>query len=235
MSYKQKKTLGIILCRNNSSRLKNKLKLKIGKKTCFEFFFERLIKCKKIDEYIIATTKSKNDNYFFKFAKKNNIKIFRGSENNVLSRMVGAYRSLGKDYEIIVRCNSDNTLIMPHLIDLDIKNFLKSESDFFSPFNKNKIPFGYSLTLFKSKKLIEISKKKLDKKYKEHIDNYFLENPKKFKIYENYLKKFFCPNLFLTLDTKFDYKRIKFYEEKIRNIPLKNQAIKIINIFKKQI
>ena len=44
--------------------------------------------------------------------------------------MVGAYKSLGKDYEIIVRCNSDNTLIMPNVIDLDIKNFLKSKSDF---------------------------------------------------------------------------------------------------------
>ena len=59
MSNKQKKTLGIILCRNNSSRLKNKLKLKIGKKKSFELFFERLIKCKKIDEYIIATTNNK--------------------------------------------------------------------------------------------------------------------------------------------------------------------------------
>lgn len=149
--------------------------------------------------------------------------------------MVGAYKSLGKDYEIIVRCNSDNTLIMPNVIDLDIKNFLKSKSDFFSPFNKNKIPFGYSLTIFKSKKLIEISKKKLKKKYTEHIDNYFIENPTKFKISENYVKKFFCPNLFLTLDTKFDFERIKFYEEKIRNTPIKHQAKKIINIFKKQI
>ena len=82
---------------------------------------------------------------------------------------------------------------------------------------------------------MKYQKKKLNKKYKEHIDNYFIENPNKFKIYENYIKKFFCPNLFLTLDTKFDYKRIKFYEKKIRNTPLKNQAIKLINIYKKQI
>ena len=38
MSNKQKKTLGIILCRNNSSRLKNKLKLKIGKKKVSNYF-----------------------------------------------------------------------------------------------------------------------------------------------------------------------------------------------------
>ena len=38
--------------------------------------------------------------------------------------------------------------------------------------------------------------------------------------------------MFLTLDTKFDFERIKFYEEKIRNTPIKHQAKKIINIFK---
>ena len=41
MSNKQKKTLGIILCRNNSSRLKNKLKLKIGKKK-FRIIFRKI-------------------------------------------------------------------------------------------------------------------------------------------------------------------------------------------------
>ena len=41
MSNKQKKTLGIILCRNNSSRLKNKLKLKIGKKKKVSNYFSK--------------------------------------------------------------------------------------------------------------------------------------------------------------------------------------------------
>jgi spore coat polysaccharide biosynthesis protein SpsF len=229
----KKKVLAIILCRNNSSRLKNKLKLKIGKKTCFEFFFNRLKKCKNIDEYIIATTKNKNDNYFVNFAKKNKINIFRGSEKNVLKRMIGAYKSLNKRFDIIVRCNSDNILIMPNIIDLDINEFLKSKSDFFSPFHKNRIPFGYSLSLFKLKKLIEISKKKLKKKYTEHVDNYFLDNEDKIQILKKFKKKYYCPNLFLTLDTKFDYKRIKFYANKIKKVPMKNQARKLIKIFNK--
>jgi len=230
----KKKVLAIILCRNNSSRLRNKLKLKIDKKTCFEYFFERLKKCKNIDDYIIATSNNKNDDYFVNFAKKNKVKFFRGSEKNVLIRMVGAYKSLAKNFDIIVRGNSDNTLIMPNIIDLDIIDFAKSKSDFFSPFNNNKIPFGYSLTLFKSNRLVELSKRKLNKKYSEHIDNYFLDNDKKFKILKNGIKKkYHCPNLFLTLDTKFDYERIKFYSKKLKKIPLKNQALRLIKIFNK--
>ena len=233
MTSPQKKVVGIILCRSNSSRLKNKLKLRIERKTFFEFYFDRLFKCKRIDDYIIATTKNKKDNFFEKFARKRNIKIFRGSENNVLKRMVDAYKNLDKKYEVIVRCNSDNILIMPSILDLDINNFLKSNCDFFSPFNKNQIPFGYSSTLFKSKKLIELSKKKLQKKYKEHVDNYFIENENKFKIFKKHEKKYFCPNLFLTLDTRFDLNRIKYFASKIKNIEINKQPKKVIDIFNK--
>ncbi len=229
----KKKVLAIVLCRNNSTRLKQKLKLKIQNLSCFEFFFDRLTNCKNIDDIIIATTNNKNDEYFVRFAKKNKIKIFRGSESNVLKRMVDAYKSINQNFDIIVRGNSDNTLIMPNIIDEDVNDFLKTKSDFYSPFAENKIPFGYSLTLFKPTKLVQISKKKLSKKYKEHIDNYFLDNKKKFKILKKKQEKYYCPNLFLTLDTNFDYKRIKFYANKLKRISLNNQATELIKIYKK--
>ena len=113
MNFSKKKVVGIILCRSNSKRLKNKLKLRIEKKNFFEFYLDRLFKCKHIDDYIIATTNNKKDDFFEKFAKKRNIKIFRGSENNVLKRMVDAYKNLNKKYEVIVRCNADNILLCP--------------------------------------------------------------------------------------------------------------------------
>lgn len=229
--FKKKKILAIILCRSNSSRLSNKLKLKINKKTSFDFFFQRLKKCKEIDDFIIATTKNKKDNYFVNFALKNSIKFFRGSEKNVLKRMVDAKKIFNKNFDVIVRANSDNSLIMPTIIDSDIKHFLKSKKDFYSPFYKNQIPFGYSLSLFKPSVLTKISKMKLNKKYTEHVDNYFLENKSEFKILNKKNYKHFCPNLFLTLDTEFDYKRIKFYAKKIKNIPIKDQPLKVIKIF----
>ena len=228
----KKSVLGVILCRSNSSRLKDKLKLRIEKKDTFTIFVDRLKKCKQINKLVISTTKNKEDDYFKMFAIKNNMPYYRGSEKNVWHRFSSSIKSLNQKFDIAVRCNSDNPLIMPTIIDEDIINFKKKNYDFFSPFYKNQIPFGYALTIFKSKNILEISKKNLSKKYREHIDNYFIENLERFKVLDKYNPKYFCPNLFLTLDTKFDYNRIKFYYKKIKNIGFKKQPEKLISIFK---
>ena len=58
----KKNVLGVILCRSNSSRLKDKLKLRIEKKDTFTIFVDRLKKCKQIirNESIIHKKHKKN-------------------------------------------------------------------------------------------------------------------------------------------------------------------------------
>ena len=227
----KKKVLGVILCRSNSSRLKNKLKIKLYNTNIFTYFFKRLSYCKNIDEIIISTTKNKNDDYFQTFAEKNNLHIYRGSQNNVFERVKNSIKYLDNKFDIVIRCNADNPLIMPTIIDEDLNLFSKCDYDFFTPFYNNQIPFGFSFSIFKTKTLLNISETKLTNKQKEHIDNYFIDNSKKYKILKRYNRKYFCPNLFLTLDTKFDLKRIKYFVNKIKNIQLKKQPEKIIKIF----
>jgi spore coat polysaccharide biosynthesis protein SpsF (cytidylyltransferase family) len=229
----KKKILGIILCRSNSTRLKNKLKLKINDQSIFKFFFNRISQSKKIDDFIISTTHDKRDDYFVNFAIKNNLHFFRGSANNVLSRVKKSIEYLDKKHDIIIRCNADNPLVMPTVVDEDLIRFGQSSCDFFSPFYKNSTPFGYSFSIFKSETLLKLSKLKLKEKYTEHIDNYFIENQNKFKILTRYNKQYFCPNLFLTLDTKFDLDRIRYFALKIKDIPIIKQPKMAINIFKK--
>ena len=229
----KKKVLGVILCRSNSKRLKNKLKLKFGKKNIFEYFYNRLSLCKNIDEFIISTTKDKKDNYFQNFAERNYLHIYRGSQNNIFARIKNSIEHMDENFDIMIRCNADNPLIMPDIIDEDINFFKASNCDFFSPFHKNKIPFGYSFYIFKTKTFLKVSKMKLTKKYSEHVDNYFIENKTKFKVLSRYNKKFFCPNLFLTLDTKFDLTRIEYFAKKIEKIPIRNQPLKLISVYRK--
>ena len=45
--------------------------------------------CKMIDEIILATSK-KTDDRIVNFASRNGLKYFRGSEKNVLSRLVNS-------------------------------------------------------------------------------------------------------------------------------------------------
>ena len=78
------KYLLIIQARINSKRLPGKVLMKLGKYTIIEFLYKRLIKSKKIDKVIVATTTNKTDDILCDYLDNINIHYFRGSENNVL-------------------------------------------------------------------------------------------------------------------------------------------------------
>ena len=76
----------IIQARFNSTRLPGKVLKKIGKYTILEILIKRLRKIKTKYEIIVATSKDKSDNKISDFLKKKKIKVFRGSNKNVLDR-----------------------------------------------------------------------------------------------------------------------------------------------------
>ena len=69
-----------------STRLPGKILQKIGNRTMIEHVINQTRHSSLIDDLVIATTISKEDDIIEKFCKKNKIKLFRGSENDVLDR-----------------------------------------------------------------------------------------------------------------------------------------------------
>ena len=80
------KVVCIIQARMGSTRLPGKVMLDLCGKTVLERVVERVRKVKNIDEIVIATTTKKDDDIIVNKALKCNVKIFRGSEDYVLSR-----------------------------------------------------------------------------------------------------------------------------------------------------
>ena len=83
---KQSKLDIIIQARIGSTRLRGKVLKHYKNLTPLKILIERLKYCKNINEIIICTTKLKEDKEIIKFCKKENIKYFKGSKNDVLSR-----------------------------------------------------------------------------------------------------------------------------------------------------
>ena len=180
--YKTKKVTAIVLARLLSTRLKKKMLRKIDGQRVIDLFINRLKKCKKVNEIILATSSAYHDKIFKKIAKSHRIKFFSGSENDVLDRLNRATSHLDSE-DIIVRANADNPIFMPTIVDADIENFKKLNYEVFSPFFKNKLPFGYSFTIFKKScisKINVLAKKKL---YREHVENYCFDIEKKLEFY----------------------------------------------------
>ena len=80
-----------IVARNGSVRLPKKHLLKYKNVKMIEILISRVLKTKKINRFILITTK-KRRTIFLKITKKMGISIFRGDELNVKKRLYDAAR-----------------------------------------------------------------------------------------------------------------------------------------------
>jgi len=104
-------TICIVQCRVTSTRLPNKVLMKLGKdgKTIAEYVFERLSMAKCIDRTIFAIPDSKENDILNDFLIQKGIPVFRGSEDDVLARFHYCLEQYPSD--IVVRATCDNPLV----------------------------------------------------------------------------------------------------------------------------
>ena len=154
--------ISTIEARMNSSRLPGKVLLKAGGIPLLLHLTNRLKKVKIIDDLIIATTKKIEDDVIVDFARSNNIKFFRGSENDVMSRVIGAAESLNAD--VVVEVTGDCPIIDTSIVEQIIKTYLNNNVDYVSNVHKRSYPDGMDVQVYSLKTLKKSSsmtKKKL--------------------------------------------------------------------------
>ena len=139
-----KKITAIIQARLTSSRLKNKILNKIENQELIFFLISRVLKVKNIDDLIVVIPKNKKNNYLNKVLLKNNIKVFRGSENNVLKR----YYECSKINNIkhIARITSDCPLLDIKLVNRMAIKYKNANVDYLSNTINRSFPDGLMLS-----------------------------------------------------------------------------------------
>lgn len=171
----KKNILCIVQARKNSIRFPSKVLKKIKNKSILEIIFLRLKKSKKINQIVLATSNKKDNKELEIIAKKLNIKVFYGSENNVLDR----FYKCSKKYKanIIVRITGDCPLVESNLIDDMLKEFVKNHDlDFMSNTIKRTFPDGLDVEIFTYQALLKLKKKAKSSFDKEHVTSYFYKN-----------------------------------------------------------
>lgn len=119
------KIVATIEARMTSSRLPGKVLMKVKKKTFLEYLIERLKKVKELNEIILCTTKNKTDDVLIEKSKELNISFFRGSEHNVLDRVVSAVKKFKAD--VVVQITADCPVIDYKIIRKAILIFKKKK------------------------------------------------------------------------------------------------------------
>lgn len=210
------KIVATIEARMSSERLPGKSLMKILGKPMLELLIERVEESKKLDEIILATPDSTENDPIEILAKKNSVKCYRGSENDVLDRVLKAAKSIKAD--VIVELWGDSPLIDSKIIDGMIEYYLKNKYDCVGttlPNFPKTYPIGLSALVFSTKILEEVEKITNDPIDRENVSNYIYEHPEIYKI-----SPFPCPTelnaplLRLTVDEINDFKLIsKIFQE----------------------
>ena len=117
-----KRIIASIEARMGSTRLPGKVLLPVGGIPVLAYMLSRVEMCTQITDIIVATTDNSHDDPIEDMCSRMNIKVFRGSEENVLDRVYKATKSMNAD--IIVELTGDCPLIDPNLIDQTVSTFL---------------------------------------------------------------------------------------------------------------
>jgi len=201
------KIAAIIQARISSTRLPGKVLKELPFNsgiTCLEQVIRRLKKSKKIDDIVIATTEDKEDNEIVDIAKKEDVKYFRGSKENVLSRYYFAAKK--NNIDVVVRITSDCPCIDVDITDLTIDAHINKVADYTSNSLTRTYPHGLDVEVFNFNALEEAYKNATKYYEKEHVTPYIYKNPQKFKI--NIVKapkELYASDIRITLDTEEDY------------------------------
>ncbi|MFX0560701.1 NTP transferase domain-containing protein [Tepidibacillus infernus] len=227
------KVVAIIQARMGSTRLPGKVMKKIVGKTVLEHVIERVKRSKEINEIVIATTTKEDDDVIVKEAERLNVKYFRGSEDDVLSRYYYAAKEHHAD--IVVRITSDCPLIDPNITDGIIGYYNKHNYDIVtnagSNLNQRTYPRGLDTEVFSIEQLEEAFKNAKEEYQREHVTPYLYEKSNKIYYYKNNDD---YSNYRWTLDTPEDFKLITEIYEHLYKGESNFFLEEIINLFKEK-
>lgn len=177
----------IIQARMGSTRLPEKVMKYIQGKTVLAHVIDRVKQSKLIDEIIIATTTKKCDSQIEIEANKCGVKVFRGSEDDVLSRYYFASKKHGLD--VIIRITSDCPLIDPIVLDKILFFFLNNEYDIVSnagsESSSRTYPRGLDVEVFSYDSLATAFAYAVKNYQREHVTPYIYENANQVHYYKN--------------------------------------------------
>ena len=203
----------IIQARMGSSRLPGKMLLPILGDPLIIFLLKKLNIHFDKKNIIIATSKNIENDILEKVCKKNGYQVFRGDENDVLSRFVLINNSIKS--KNIIRLTGDNPMIDINLIKEVLKFHKSNDFDFTSTrevIDKKIVryaPKGKSVDVFKSNLLKNLNINSLSDFDKEHVIPFFYSNHFKYGIYKSNQENNISSIENYSIDTSEDYLRIK--------------------------
>lgn len=209
-----KRVVATIEGRMTSTRLPGKILMPLAGKPVMAHMIERHRRSKYTDEVVVATTTNATDDPVVALCEEMGCAYFRGSEADVLGRIVEAGKEHGAD--ILVQGMADSPLVDWRIIDRLAEMLEEGKFDITSnEFEKEKYPDGFDMRIYRFDVLKKLEEEHKEEAYREHAGYQIRNDPAHYKrglllAHDDML----WPTLRLTLDTSEDYALIRaVYDE----------------------
>ncbi|MBM3560646.1 MAG: spore coat biosynthesis protein F [Alphaproteobacteria bacterium] len=166
--------------RMGASRLPGKVLADIGGVPALGRLVRRLRRARQVADIVLATTTSAADDAIVDWARSESLAVHRGSEADVLGRVVGAHRAM--DSDVIVELCGDTPLLDPTVIDLAVERFRDGDCDVVSTTWRPSYPQGIDAQVFRRDALEEVAATVDDPAVREHVSLFFYEHPERYRI-----------------------------------------------------
>ncbi len=228
------RTAAIIQARMGSTRLPCKALLHLRGLPIIDWVVRRTARSELLDEVVVALPDTRRDDVLARHLAKAGVRVFRGPEQDVLARMVGAARTCKAD--AVVRICADNPLIWGGEIDTLIRFFRSADCDYaYNHIPKNNLyPDGLGAEIVSAALLEQVEAEALLPAHREHCLSYVTDAPQRFRIatFDPPNPALHRPDLKLDVDSPEDFIRLALTditpdmppEELVRLFPVRNRG-----------
>jgi spore coat polysaccharide biosynthesis protein SpsF len=207
-----------IEARMTSSRLPGKVLMEAGGEPLLGILIRRLKAVAEIDAIVVATTVNATDDPIRQVALDYGASVFRGSEEDVLARVVGALKEA--EAATAVEITADCPLLDPRLVSDMIQRYRLVKGRHRYVANTSGpvpgAPAGQDIQIFSAEVLYEAAAETTDPADREHVSRYLYhaENADRFRpLFVQQLPEKVARRVWATLDYQEDYRLIKAAHE----------------------
>jgi len=173
---------GVLLqARNGATRLPGKMTMSFHQgRSILEIVILRALEAFDGTHVVLATTTSSEDEVLVRLAESYGIRVFRGSEHDVLQRFIDCANR--ESFSHLIRICADNPFIRPEYLQALTQEYLSAPSDYISyafpdgrPIIRSHI--GLFAELVATDALQRVAAATNDVFYHEHVTNFIYGNP----------------------------------------------------------
>ena len=209
----------IIQARMSSTRLPGKSMMPLLDKPLVYRMVERLKKCKKLDEIVIATSDQPEDEVLVALAKELQVSYFKGNLLDVRDRYLKAAEKSNADF--IIRIPADNPIPdwneIDKLVDFHLENNPQGFSSNLAQVNNSEYLDGIGAEIFSTKLLQEAVASSNSDIVKEHVHRNFFDYSTQTPVDSSWCpvaspkapEELRRPDIILDVNTMDDYTKIK--------------------------